>query len=302
MQGRLPSVTPSRPLLPSLVASLTAGMLLVTACRKPAGTQHAPGNVTLETLLSTQAMASGLIARGGADVSATTHFHIMPAAAEGLLGEQDVTTTTTLSVGADGGYSLHEENNHDGGRDVFFAGDQIAVKLRYGKLIKRTARAPEPRHLLEQALGGPAAAWEVFHTHAQTDVGPDSDTVVLSLGSATTDGQPPLPSSPLIDWRKTAVPTDLKGRLRFLPATSTGPAVLVAAEITGRFKARTTTAGKVHEVQGLVDITFAARNVGKAVAEPIPEEAETAWMRQRTILEERALLESGAPAKAGLPP
>ncbi|MDX2020129.1 MAG: hypothetical protein SF187_07790 [Deltaproteobacteria bacterium] len=304
MQGCVPSPHPSRPPRPALclAASLLVASLFAGSCRKSSPFTGETTEATPASLLGARAVASGLIARGGAEINATTHFRIVPTQADGLMGEQDITTNTVVRLGGDGHYSLHEENNHDGGRDVFFTGDEIAVKLRYGKLIKRPVRPPEPMQVLEQGLGGPAAAWEVFREYAQIQSGEATDTITVNLASTKSEDETPRPSSPLVDWRKTAVPTELKGKLRYLRATASAPAVLVAAELTGRFTARTTTAGKVHEVQGSIQITFAARDVGKATAEGMPAEAETAWMRQRTILEERALLETAGAAKAGLPP
>ena len=301
-----PSPLLSRAFLPrfGLAASLVWVMIVLGACRKSRTQSHEAGAVAPGTLFNPHELALALIARGGAQISATTRFHIVPTAAEGLQGEQDITTTTTVTLGGDGHYSLHEENDHDGGRDVFFTGNEIAVKLRYGKLIKRAARAPEPMQLLEQALGGPGAAWDVFHAHAQVQAGEGEakDTMSLALSSAKNEDEPLAASSPLIDWRKTAVPSELSGKLRYLPGGASAPPALVAAEIKGKFNARTVVAGKTNEVLGLVEVTFAAREVGRATPQPMPADAETAWMRQRTILEERALLGSGAPAKGGLPP
>ena len=54
---------------------------------------------------------------------------------------------------------------------MFLVGRELAVALRYGKMIRRIAEEPEPTRILEEALGAPWAAWEVVAGAAATERG-----------------------------------------------------------------------------------------------------------------------------------
>src|SRR4028118_914944 len=118
---------------------------LTGACKRtpsPSEPQHeVDPEVNLAELLSATNLSRDVASRGGARIEALTSFHVTPAPGAGdaknMLGEQNITTNTQLVLNGRGHYLLHEENDQDGGREVIFTGDQIAVKLRYGKLIKR---------------------------------------------------------------------------------------------------------------------------------------------------------------------
>ena len=60
-----------------------------------------------------------------------------------------------------GNYRFREENDRDGGREVVLYGRELAVALRYGKMIRRVAEEPEPSRMLEEALGAPWAVFEL---------------------------------------------------------------------------------------------------------------------------------------------
>ena len=192
---------------------------------------------------------------------------------------------------------------------MFFDGEEIAVKLRYGKLIKRSGRGAEATEILEQALGGPWAAWELFASSSAFTAAPAAAdgtiTVTLAPGASNTADKAQSPrrlADGLSGWRKTAVPKDVKGSLRYLPGAKNLPATLVAAEISGSFSADVKNAAGSHKVQGQVQIQLHTSGIGQTAALPIPEDAEQAWARQRTILEERALLGEAPAAKSNLPP
>lgn len=291
-----------------MVMTMMASLLVGACKRTPSPGSQDQGNdaVDLPLLLAAHNLARELGARGGAQVQAQTRFEVKPAqASDKLRGEQSITTDTQLSLNAKGHYVLREENDQDGGREVHYTGDQMAVKLRYGKLIKRDARAPEPQRILEQALGGPAAFWEIFGPAAHVTSGANEPggerRLSIGLRSAPASNEPPAPvageASPLAAWRRTAVPSALEGEIRYLPATDkTGP-VLVAAKLSGQFSARAAKG----QVMGKVEVSWAASSWGKVPTIEMPEEAEDLRLGQRTILEERALLQ-GMPSVKPSPP
>ena len=292
----------------AMAALASAGLLFCPACKqKPAAAPAA--QTTVDELLLPQKLAQVLIARKGAQVKARTEFHVSVPQGQSGAFAQDIVTTAEVLLDQHGHYSLQEENDRDGGRAVFFNGEEIAVKLRYGKLIKRSGRGAEATEILEQALGGPWAAWELFASSSTFTAAPAAadGTVTLTLTlrpSKTADStQSPrrLPEG-LSTWRKTAVPKDVKGTLRYLPGGESLPATLVAAEISGSFSADVKNAGGSHKVEGQVQIQLQTVGIGQTAALPIPEDAEQAWTRQRTILEERALLGEAPATKSNLPP
>lgn len=288
------------------VGSLAASSLPGACTRAPKQGQGADRGSEVQgvpdwaRLVDPAHLAKSLTARGGAKVQAQTLLHVAPQEVEAkgsaLRGAQTVTTDTQLQLDGRGQYQLQEQNDQDGGRVVVYTGDQIAVQLRYGKLIKRTARAPEPQQVLQQALGGPAAFWAVFGRAAHMEPGPagpaGAQTVKVSLSG---QGKPPPSSSTPVDetaatisaWRQTAVPTELTGHIQFLPAQDQKSAVLVGFDVSGRFTARTAK-GVVH---GHMKVALTAQELGNIAPPQMPEDAEDLRNGQRTILEERALLE-----------
>ena len=100
---------------------------------------------------------------GGARFHGTARFAIAQAGA----APNAVTTTTDVWVDRAGNYRIKEENDRDGGRDVVLTGRELAVALRYGKMIRRIAEEPEPTRLLEEALGAPGAAFDLVAPSAR---------------------------------------------------------------------------------------------------------------------------------------
>ena len=292
----------------AMAALAGVGLLLCAACkRKPAAAPAA--QTTVDELLLPQKIVEALTHRKGAQVKAKTEFHVAVPRGQSVAGAQDIVTIAEVLLDPHGHYSLQEENDQDGGRSVYFNGEDIAVKLRYGKVIKRSGRGAEATEILEQALGGPWAAWELLASNSTFTAAPAASdgtiTLTLALGHSKRAGgsQSPhrLPDG-LSSWRKTAVPKDVKGTLRYLPGGENLPATLVAAEISGSFSADVEKAGGIHQVQGQVQIQLQTEGIGQTAALPIPEDADQAWTRQRTILEERALLGEGPATKSNLPP
>lgn len=288
--------------------ALLAACAALAACKsKDAEDPGGDPTFSVNDLLRPAAIAEGLIAKGGAKVETKTVLHVAPTGPkkEGVLGDQDVTTQGMVQLDARGHYALAEENDQDGGREIYFTGDEIAVKLRYGKLTKRNARAPEPERLLEQALGGPAAFWQIFSRAAvirdSSGPAPGEHTVSVSLGQVNVEDEPPAPSAStpaaLSVWRRTAQPTALTGTITYLARTDKTAAVVVRAHLVGAFTARA--AGG--PVEGKMEVTLSARDFGQVPSIVMPEDAADLRLGQRTILEERALLD-GLPSVKTSPP
>ena len=100
---------------------------------------------------------------GGAHFHATARFAAGPAGGAANV----VTTTTDVWVDRAGNYRFREQNDRDGGREVVLHGRELAVALRYGKMIRRVAEEPEPSRLLEEALGAPFAGFDLVARRAR---------------------------------------------------------------------------------------------------------------------------------------
>jgi hypothetical protein len=263
-------------------------LLGLAACGGPAENQDRGPEDELEAALNPSALAQALQKSGGGLYSATNTLEITPPAKEGGPGPESITTNTTLKMDRIGHFRLNEINDKDGGREIVLYNRSLAVTLRYGKTIRRPAHEPEPSHFLEDGLGGPWAAWEIARRFAeirrQEDPTTSPPTVVYTLTKAA------VPravrggfesSSPLRKWRETIALQALRGEVRLEKATG----ILTAAHIEARFTLRRDGA----PLSGLVRVQATLRDRGKvpAISAPVAEELP---VRQRTILEERALL------------
>jgi hypothetical protein len=254
----------------------------------------------LEAALNPTGLAQALVKGGGGEYRATTTEEITPPPDKA--GGQPVgsTTKTTLYMDRIGHYRLVESNDLDGGREVVLhtsptLGRQLAVALRYGKLVRRPAHEPEPTRILEEALGGPWMTWEIARRFAdikrQEDPTSTPPTVVFTLSKAAVPRSVRggfESSSPLRKWRETISLQALRGEVRLEKATG----ILTAARIEARFNLRR----EGTPLSGLVRVEATLRDRGKGPAIS-PPPAEELPVRQRTILEERALL--GRPENAG---
>ena len=117
------------------------------------GTVPAQKVTVLADALRPDAFAAALKRIGGAHFHATARFTVGPSGGT----PNTVTTTTDVWVDRTGNYRFREQNDRDGGREVVLYGRELAVALRYGKMIRRVAEEPEPSRLLEEALGAPFA-------------------------------------------------------------------------------------------------------------------------------------------------
>jgi hypothetical protein len=262
------------------LAALAAGM---TACHgSSAPASGAARHVTLPEAVKPDVLAAALRKLGGA------HYHAILKMSAGRPGAApaSVTTTTDVWVDRNGNFKVHEENDRDGGRDVVLYGRELAVALRYGKMIRRIAEEPEPKHLLEEALGGPSAAFEVAAPRAHFDEsgqelvgGGGTIKYTISLGEGV--AAPAMHAYGLRAWRTGTTVDAVTGR-----ALVDGPTgALVALDLTVAFQGKTDSGNE----QGSIEVHTTLSEVASAppIARPAAEELV---LRQRTVPEARELL------------
>jgi hypothetical protein len=232
---------------------------------------------------------------GGAHYHGTTRF------AAGLDKPDDaVTTTTDVWVDRARNFKVAETNDRDGGRDVVLTGRELFVALRYGKMIRRVAEEPEPTKLLEEALGGPWAAWEVVQPYAriqrsgsQSYGGARATEYHLARAEARVDNPAAqAPATGLRGWRATAVVTELEGRALVDDASG----ALLQLDLKAKF----TTKRDGRELNGAVEVHGALSDVASTPAVEVPAFEDMA-LRQRLVPEQRELL-AGLPSTRRLPP
>jgi hypothetical protein len=243
----------------------------------------------LETTLAPGSFAKAL-RRAGGHFHAVTTLDIGPPGAGGQApGARDaVTTTTDIWMDKLGHYRLLETNDRDGGREVVVFGRDMAVALRYGRLIKRPVQEPEATRFLEEGLGGPIAAWEIarrFAEAARRDEG--SGTTAASTIELTKASEPQSVkadienASGLQKWRESVNVDTLSGQVRI--AEAIGAATKVNLEAHFGLTRDTT------PMNGVVKVAAELSDLGKVALVEAPQ-AEELQVRQRTILEEKALL------------
>jgi uncharacterized membrane protein len=190
-------------------------------------------------------------------------------------GKDAITTTTDLWIDKQGNFRLAESNDQDGGREVVRVGSELAVALRYGKLIRRPAQDPEPQRFLEEGVGAPWAAWDTVRRFV--GVVP-AGSCAFRLQKAAEPRPVPAAATALRKWRETVEVEALAGEARL-----DAKGGLQAFSLNARFRAdRDGTA-----IEGEIAV---AASVEVATALVTMPAAETLPARQRTILEERALL------------
>jgi hypothetical protein len=251
----------------------------------------------LDTALMPAAVARALRRAGGGHFHASNTFEITPGSdPDKPEGPRDaVTTATDIWIDRAGQYRMIENNDRDGGREVVLHGRELAVGLRYGKLVRRAAREPEPSDLLDQGLGGPWAAWEIARRFADVDRREDQATGSRTLLYRM--NRSPVPrtvkagfgaGSPLRQWRETVAVDSLSGAVRLDPSLG-----FISARMEVSFSFQRD--GK--PLRGLIRQEAFVRDWGR-VSPIAPPQAESLEARQRTILEERALLGRAGPSEA----
>ncbi len=268
--------------------------LAATACGKGSQPPRETPVEELENALGPQAMIKALKRAGGGHYRATFTMEFAPPGAAGqAAGAKDtVSTTTDLTVDKTGNYRLLETNDRDGGREVISHGKDLAVGLRYGRLIRRPQQEPESGRYIDEALGGPYAAWEVARRFAEVTRKDENGGVTLDVTKAA---EPQSvrgdleTGSPLQKWRESINVEELNGQVRL------DGAQLIPTRV--RLEVRFGLRRDEVPLAGLVRIDAEVKQLGATRVDP--PQAEELPARQRTILEERALLGrtgSGEPA------
>jgi hypothetical protein len=253
---------------------------------------------TLDTVLVPDALIAAIGKAGGGHYHATALFRAEAerkvAASEGKPASPPaVTTMTDLWLDGKGNFRLLETNDQDGGREIIRQGRDIAVALRYGKLVKRQAENGEIVRFLAEAVGAPRAAWEVVRRQVLVKATAPGRYELAQAAHATE-----LPSGffsaqalqgGLQAWRRTVEVQSLIGR------AGVEIGVPQIFECTAHFRATRDDL----PIDGDVAVVASVDQLGK-VPDVVMPEAESLQVRQRTILEEKALL-SGIRSTLPLP-
>jgi hypothetical protein len=254
---------------------------LVAGCDRSHDAASLSAAEQLEAALRPPALAAALRKLPGAHLAGSALFRITPTR-KAEQGGEAITTTTDLSLDGQGQFRLAESNDQDGGRDVVLFGKELAVAIRPGKMIRRPAQEPEPTRVLEEAVGGPWAAWETVRRFVAVE-----RTGAGSFRLSRSTRPVPIAASfaettPLRRWRDSVSVEALEGEVHLDPKTG----VPLAFALKARFNA-------IREdhvaLSGELAVTTKVDGVGKTPA-ITPPAAEPLQVRQRTILEERALL------------
>jgi hypothetical protein len=223
------------------------------------------------------------------------HFHGTARFAVGPNGQgAPVTTTTDVWMDRSGNYRLREENDQDGGREVVLHGRELAVALRYGKMIRRVAEEPEPSRLLEEALGAPWAAFELVAPVARITrsgeelvAGAKASVYDLALDADRKPRGLPAGARPAVGlrgWRKDASVQALSGRA--VIDDRTGAAVRV--DLNVQFAAKPQDGAVTGTVQVHSELSEIAST--PPIARPDATQAQELAFRQRIVPEQRELL------------
>jgi hypothetical protein len=241
----------------------------------------------MDGALAPSAFAAAMRKAGGAHFHGSAMFRVdpqrLPDPGDGTkpASPSAVTTTTDLWMDKQGNFRLVESNDQDGGREIVRVGGEVAVALRYGKMIRRAAQDSENARFLAEALGAPWAAWEIVRRQVEVEQ-PNQGVFRFKLGNRMASlpaGFPP--TEGLRKWRDTVEVTRLEGEATL---ASEGQVPLAFA-----CKAAFRAVRDQLAIQGEVGISATLDEVGKVADIAMPE-AETLRMRQRTVLDERALL------------
>jgi hypothetical protein len=267
-------------------AGAVLALVASASCSRSRSVSTAP-DLSLDTALVPATLAASLRAAGGGHYHAKLRLQVdVTGQDKAEKGTQPasppvITTTTDLWVDEQGSFRLVEENDQDGGREILRVGGEVAVALRYGKLIHRPVRDAESERFLAEALGAPWAAWELVRRQVAIEAGGKGDfRFELSDRKATLPAGFP-PAQGLRKWRDSAEVKSLDGHATFDVASR----LPVAFACKARFSA---TRDDV-PIAGEIEVSTTLAELGKVASIAMPD-AGTLPVRQRTVLEERALL------------
>jgi hypothetical protein len=295
---------------PALLGLAAAAVLLSGGCRRQR-TLTRPA-AAVEDAVRPERLAAAFPRLGRAHFRGTARFEAAPQG-----GPADaVTTETDIWMDDKGNWRLVELNDRDGGREIVRYGHELAVALRYGKMIRRPAEDPEPQHLLQEGVGAPFAAWDLLRDVSTVDdfgeeVHNGRKVHVYKITKARKLPEPP-PQLDLSDrraWRRTLVPSMVEGTVAVDEATHLPLQVELRARYTMRRAAGAGGASGSKSGQngpeagipmsGLIKIKVTIEEIGTSppIARP---EAEDLPLRQRLVPDEKALL-GGLPRSAPSP-
>ena len=259
-----------------IVASLVAAAALL-GCGRGKHDRALPPEQELQAAVQPAALLASLRHLSGAHFHATAMFRVSPAGAHEAGSREAITTTTDLWIDKQGNFRISESNDQDDGREVVRVGSELGVAIRYGKMIRRAAQDPEPQRFLEEAVGQPFAAWDTVKRFVEIA---SAGGHAFQLRRRANPGPASSAGTALRKWRETVEVQTLAGEARL--DASGG---LQTLSISARFRAlRDAT-----PIEGELAVTASVDQAGTVAAVTMPA-AETLPARQRTILEERALL------------
>jgi hypothetical protein len=262
-------------------------LVVAAACRRSAGPAAPAPVVSLDRALAPASFVANLREAGGGHFHATAMFRV-EAGGQGAgddagrpVSPAAVTTTTDLWMSKQGDFRLVESNDRDGGREIVRVGGDVAVALRYGKMVRRAAQDAESDRFLAEALGGPWAAWEMVRRQVEVEDG-GQGSLRFKLGGQPA-GLPPgfAAAEGLRKWRESVRVQALAGQATL--AAGGGLPLRFACKASYRAMRDGLS------ILGEIDVAASLDEVGR-VADIVMPEAETLSPRQRTVLEERALL------------
>ncbi len=265
-----------RPAIPFFCA-IFLGTLLVLGCTKHTDRDVVAVPDAVDRVLHPAELHRALRAAGGGKWNASTTIRMT---AKGGGSETSVSTTTSLVMDARGNMQFSETNDKGGGRDVSRVDRNMVVGLRPGKSIRRQAQDPEPDRLVEEALGGPAAAWEIARTFTRADRTETQGAVKIHFVK-TSPTAITTPTTALRKWRGTVIGTAVAGSLSIDPKTHLPQSIHLDVQFS--------LTGDGQPMQGQIMVDAQLTEVG-AIAPVVLPDAGDLQVQQRTILEERALL------------
>lgn len=257
---------------------ILATLLLAAAwpsCSRGKRSEVQPPDQELDAALRPATLVSGLRRVAGAHFHATSTFRVNASGGPDAGAKDSITTTTDLWIDKQGNFRLAESNDQDGGREVVRVAGELAVALRYGKFIRRPAQDPEPQRFLEEGVGAPSAAWDIVRRFVEVV---PAGSRGFRLSKAAEPRAELAASTPLRKWRETVDVQSLVG-----DAQLDASGGLQTFSLASHFRA-------VRDGTPIEGELAVAASVDAAVAPVIMPVAETLPARQRTILEERALL------------
>jgi hypothetical protein len=272
-----------------LMLSLGCVLAGLAGCRERPRVLTRPA-AAVDAALQPERFAIAIQKIGRLHLRGLTRFFAGPSAA----GLEGISTETDLWMDDHGNWRMVDINDHDGGREVVLHGQELAVALRYGKMIRRAAEEPEPSHLLQEGIGGPFAAWSLLRDLSTVDDFGDEVRdgrkvhVYKMTRSRRATEHPTAPDTfDRLSWRKTLVAGAIEGTV--VVDVATGAPLL--AEVRARYSMRraTGTPGQWAPMVGALEVRTSVEEIGTS-PEIAPPEAEDPPQRMRTVPDERALL------------